>query len=348
MLHLDLSYSDCFEKKYPFEITLNDEALKLLTAEALQGSRIYELMQIRRPGDLWKYLWVQVHALPSSCSWQMPAAIKNERETHGPARFDWPEEYIPLTKFTKFFYAAGDDTNLESEAWLSAKNGSTFRRYFWKLFTEVRATQETIHQSPDLLVREELSAIASSRHARDFDAEPPFKLTPPGAVSQLAPQYTEAFYEQFTILIASPQVRSVGVWLQDYKLYQIACREQRKRALASGNKIGRDLIVSTGGADDIDCVTDWNAPTVYHDMGMDYSDLTVLFSAVVRKGGRFRRPLWLTPDDAGEVEGYVRTTGEGWTVYKDPVINEDFTASSASYRQGVIDMMEKDEERRAI
>ncbi len=51
-------------KNYPFRVRLHSHALAHLMNDALHSIRVYELMSIRRPGDVWNYVWVEAVEVP--------------------------------------------------------------------------------------------------------------------------------------------------------------------------------------------------------------------------------------------------------------------------------------------
>jgi hypothetical protein len=51
-------------KNYPFRTRLHFHALAHLMNDALNSVRVYELMSIRRPGDVWNYVWVEAVEVP--------------------------------------------------------------------------------------------------------------------------------------------------------------------------------------------------------------------------------------------------------------------------------------------
>ena len=82
---LDLTCDHYWGKKHPFRLKLHFHALVQLMNDALNGVRIYELMMIRRPGDVWNYIWVEAIDVPPRVQAMM---------TTGSLR--WPAGYMPF------------------------------------------------------------------------------------------------------------------------------------------------------------------------------------------------------------------------------------------------------------
>ncbi len=63
-IELDLVCHHYHGKNYPFRVRLHFHALAHLMNDALHSIRVYELMSIRRPGDVWNYVWVEAVEVP--------------------------------------------------------------------------------------------------------------------------------------------------------------------------------------------------------------------------------------------------------------------------------------------
>lgn len=66
-------------------------------AAALEAHQVHKLM-IRRPGDVWKYLWVKALDVPTFVSTKM-ASKREETFPHAFNRCRWLENSIPLNLF---------------------------------------------------------------------------------------------------------------------------------------------------------------------------------------------------------------------------------------------------------
>jgi hypothetical protein len=103
---------------FRFHVTLDPIAIAVLVEVALAGLRIYELMMIRRPGDILKYLWVRFGEVPDRVIERRQSRFIRLQEYQR-----WPEGMMPFEEFSGMFFWAGDDTEEEDECWLG---------YWWR------------------------------------------------------------------------------------------------------------------------------------------------------------------------------------------------------------------------
>ena len=66
LVQIDLQGHHYRGEPYSFRVEILDHALDHLIEDARNAYRVYELFAIRRPGDLWKYLWVRLIDVPGS------------------------------------------------------------------------------------------------------------------------------------------------------------------------------------------------------------------------------------------------------------------------------------------
>ena len=255
-----------------FRVELQHHALEHLMADAIEAYRVYELMMIRRPGDVWKYLWVKVVEVPPSVSQRMVW----EREKRFPyGRCPWPENSLPLNVFDSFFYWCYDDTPPESACWLPERESHRFLEFGARLFERVQAAQKELQSSDDLLVQTEISAIAALRHCHDCEAEVPWEITTPEYQSPSIAKRTTAYYEKLRQLLARPEMLNVAArGDDDYQTLRTVCTEQRRRSLATGNPVGQDMPVHVI-SDGFPSFSRWGAKVVCWQEGLGYGDLFI-------------------------------------------------------------------------
>lgn len=330
---LDLTCHPFRGDPIPFRVEVQFHALEHLMADALEAHRVYELMMIRRPGDVWKYLWVNVLEVPTGVIMRM-ASKREDEYPHG--RCPWPENCIPLNLFDSFFYWCWEDTSPESSCWLTERESIRFAEFGRNLYMRVQQTQEQIRASDDLLIRAELTEIAALQHCHDMDAQPPFELTTADYQSPTIPKRTTAYYEKLRGLLTGPEVLSVSVrGDDDYQTLRLLCMEQRRRALDTGRPIGHDMPLHVI-ADHFPSFARWSAKVACWQEGLGYGDLMLDgykwncdFTELL--GWKRRQLFALTHRSGADIEGYHRTSGEGWVLYHD--IRPGFDYAKVSQRE---------------
>lgn len=309
--------------KEVFKVEILDYALHQLIEDTEQAIRVYELMSLRRPGDVWHYMWVKIVDIPEATR----EGCKHLRESHGnlvpPCK--WPEGYVPLTAFDTLFWWDIDVTPPESACWLPVREGKRFRDFAKELFSRVKAAQAALRASEDILIQAELAAIDEHSHHRDFEVRCPFELTDQTYVSPTTPKRSKAYYEKLREVMSKPEVVCVAVrGDEDYQTLKAVLSEQRRRAICRGNRVGEDMPVSIL-CDGFPCGDDWGSRFVHCGEGIGYGDLFVevqrLGSSImdlVERHGMPRR-YFLTHRDEGEIQGYIRSAGDGWVLYEHAV-----------------------------
>lgn len=331
---LDLTCRPFRGDPMPFRVEVQHHALEHLMADALEAHRVYELMMIRRPGDVWKYLWVKALEVPAFVSTMM-ASKREEKFPYG--RCPWLENSIPLNLFDSFFYWCWDDeTSPESVCWLREREGGNFLEFGRQLFQRIQQAQQEILKTDDLLIRAELTAIEALQHCHDMDAQPPFELTTPDYQSPTIPKRTTAYYDKLRELLATSEVLSVSVrGDEDFQTLRLICLEQRRRALDTGRPIGHDMPLHVI-SDHFPSFARWSAKVACWQEGLGYGDLMLDgykwncdYTELLR--WKRRQLLALTHRSGGDIEGYQRTSGEGWVLYHD--IRPGFDYAKVSQRE---------------
>jgi hypothetical protein len=307
---LDLTVNHYRGEQYPFRVRFHFDALVQLFNDALQGTRIYELMMIRRPGDVWNYVWIETVELPPRI--QKMAKAEYARQSEG---------FIQFPKFDGMFRWAWMDTEPEDECWLHARGERPFRELADQLFLQVTVVQAKARKSQDILTAHVISAMESRRHAYDYLLEPPMACTSPGYSSNYhLPKHSPDYYQKLESLLASPETTSVGFsYDDDFQAIRLACAEQRKRADASG-KNQEEAFYITMLSDGRPYIRGWEAAVRYYAEGLGWADLYVAKADTFQICSKLRHslfPMFFVDSDAGEVEGYERLDqGTDWFLYK--------------------------------
>ena len=330
---LDLTCPPFRGDPMPFRVEVQHHALEHLMADALEAHRVYELMMIRRPGDVWKYLWVKALEVPAFVSSRM-ASKRQDEYPHG--RCPWQENCIPLNLFDSFFYWCwDDDTSPESVCWLREREGGSFLEFGRQLFQRIQQAQKGILKTDDLLIRAELTEIEALQHCHDMDAQPPFELTTPDYLSPTIPKRTTDYYKKVRELLATSEVLSVSVrGDEDFQTLRLICLEQRRRTLDTGRPIGHDMQLHVI-SNHFPSFARWSAKVVCWQEGLGYADLMLDSSGhcdyAELLGWKRRQLFALTHRSGADIEGYHRTSGEGWVLYHD--IRPGFDYAKVSQRE---------------
>lgn len=311
----------------PFRVKLHEFPLHHLIADAQEAHRVYELMSIRRPGDVWKYIWVELLDVPpsvhSSRKWRKDEA-KDSRK--------WPDNWLPLTEFDRCFYWAWDDTKPESQCWLPEREGPAFKKWAEELFAGVKTAQLAVQQAQDILIQIELAQMAATCHYRDYEAATPFEITPPDYESPVKPRFSQAFYDKLSELIRRPEVNCFSFIGEEYQVLRLAFTEQRLRFKSDDPLLPANSWPISILADFVHGLRDWNAQAQVYSEGIGYGYLMVC------PGEGSRRPLmgrmrWLLCETGeNEVPGFHRSSGDGWCLYQDLSSDEEFAQKSSSWR----------------
>jgi len=333
-MQIDLECDGSLGNRVPFRVELQTHALEALIADAIEAYRVYEMMMIRRPGDVWKYLWVKAVEVPDSVTKQM---ARRRKEAYPYADCPWPDACLPLTEFDKFFYWGWDDTSRESFCWLTERGGLRFKEIGDELFGRMRQAQAWLRNSSDLLIKSELAFVDTSAHPYDYHAYPQFMITQPDYTSPTKPVRSATYHDKLRELLRRPEVLCVAVrGDRDYASLKIVCAEQLRRAMISGNPVGHDLPLSVL-SDHFPSFDGWGSKALLYSEGLMYGDLFVNESGHtplknLMEMRLFRRRLALSHQDEGEIEGFQRTVGEGWFLYEDHQTGFDYTAISERTR----------------
>jgi hypothetical protein len=220
---------------------------------------------IRRPGDIWNYLWVEVVEVPG----QVLDQVARSREESGinSMRAPWPEKFIPFVDFDKMFRWCWDDTEREDACWLEAREGPLFRELADGEFAKIRDLQLELGKNCDVLIAHEISEIAAVRHPKDYIVEHRITRTLPGYQSPARRSLrTRPYYGKLKSLLDSPEVKSVAAaGDSDFETNRLIFSEQRRRADAQGCAPGKALLVCMS-SDGVAYADEWGAAAHYYEV----------------------------------------------------------------------------------
>lgn len=320
-LTIDVSYWTWRRTQERFCVELVHPALHELVNDALHGYRVYELLNLRRPGAIWEYVSVQLVDVID----EVRASFNTEWKRMNRAS-DLPEGGAPTLSYASFdslFYGAGDDTEPHHDAWLGERNGPLARRYRDDLFAWICATQESMATSEDILIRYETSLFAAHQHIFDFTLQPPFMEYDPDRTIVVNRLRSDTYYSRLEAILKNPTVKSVTAFdCKDYTATRALFAEQRRRANEKNLAAFQAFPISIFG-DRITYVNHWCGSFHRFDEGLAYGDLYLsqttgedadrIAYRVHDLGDRF--PHLLICDDVGELTGYSHESQDDWHHY---------------------------------
>lgn len=196
-----------WKSKQPFRVRLDTSALAELIDCAENAYRVYELMLIDRPGDVWDYVWVVIETVSERMAARVKHAYEDAKPHYG-GDHPWPESRIPFTVFDGLFYWGWDDTEPEDEAWLSHRNSPTMHAFAQQLLAMVRSTQCHLDWN-DHLIRHEVARIRSSDHPHGY-LERRSAIKKGQENQPNSSDLTPAFYKQLDELLGDPELTSIA------------------------------------------------------------------------------------------------------------------------------------------
>lgn len=311
----------------PFVLGLDARALVALFDAALCGSRVYELMTISRPAELFNYLYlnfVDIH----------PEVLKYVQNYSGPrARFDVMPFLggMAFPEFDRCFHWDVDGTFSFWECWLKHRDSDFWTIKLRTLLALTKKMQKRLRQVDDLLLKNEINLIDQNKHRRDFLISIDRIFVLENKVS-LTTSLPEELYEAIVSLVKNGNVNSVSCPLNDYALWHFLVEEQMRRSLRSDKK-PRDAFFLSGSDGGINFVPeDYGCDVHIPYEGATGADLFIkpqwhnFQAGLAGKGGSLHQASYtkayhymLTQEDYGELECASRTQIGEWILYENKV-----------------------------
>jgi len=308
--------------KHRFRVRLDSRPLMHLIEAADNAHRVYELLLIDRPGDIWAYTSVVLDELPPGVASRVAharqkCAPRSEGQTHA-----WPDGTMPFQDFDQLLYWAWDDTEPEDEAWLNHRDSGVMRSFAQQSLAMVRAAQNRLAWN-DHLRRHIASCVRAGEHAYCFlDHE--IAREKSGEHEPNEPTHTPAFYKQLDQLLRYTEIVSVAYRAHgDYRVLRMLATEQRRRAQRTGHSAGNALHIGALVDRTIDNEA-WDSEIWFFSEGLSHGDLFIeggglgstsikeLVETHHRMPGRFI----LSVRDEGEIAGFDKESGDGWALYR--------------------------------
>ncbi len=320
-LAIDLGEVGYRHDTHRFRVRLEAAPLVDLIRDARNAHRVYELLLIERPGDVWDYVEVGLDEVPPRVSGRVQAARPKGRSGFAPEPEARTADRIPLPAFDRLFRWMGDDTEPEDEAWLGHRETPVMHAFASELLAEVRAAQSGLASNDPLLAH----IAAQTRHGEhpyhhlDRRVAVERGRTPAPNVAS----HSAAFYAKLEEVLRDPDLASVAYRAHgDYRVLRILATEQRSRADRTGHRPDDALHVSAlvnrqAGNES------WGSVIWYYQEGLGQGDLFIEggglgsgLQALMASGGHKAVRIILADREAGSLPGFELETGDGWVLYR--------------------------------
>lgn len=311
---VELEYPIANNVLRPLKVIVHSYAIDHLQADAQEAYRVYELMSIRKPGDICHYIGIE----PVEVSEYTMSRCRDKKPE------DEPNTVISLATFDGFFLAAGEDTEPEDGCWLHFRKSARFKKHLRDLFERVRAVQQGLRNCSDPLIRHVIELMDTSSHPWDTSPHTQWWRTPSDYASRTKPQRSVEYYAKLRELLARPDITSVRLFEHDdYQTERLVCAEQRTRANATGQITFEALPICLFAKQDAGS-PGWGEKIVIFHEGAGYGTLVIVespedgafFKRMAEERERCEKYL-LFHAGAMDIDGYRRMDGPGWTLLED-------------------------------
>lgn len=305
----------------PFCVRLDAMPLHKLIADAANAHRVYELLLIKRPGDVWDYVTVAIEQMPKSLAARIKAAhqqpVPNPNAPHPPGQVE-----LPFNVFDRLFYWAGDDTEPEDRKWLNHRSAPAMLVFAQQLLAAVQAACAALDWN-DHLLRHIVAQVRLSTHAFDQLDRRTAVLRSREMPPRL-PGHTAGFYKELAHLVRDGAVCSVAYRASgDHRVLRTLATEQRRRANQTGHSVGAALQISALVNQKVSNEA-WGSKIRFFEEGMAHGDLFIegggisgdSVRSLVAMGLRVPGCAILSVRDEGDIPGFERTAGDGWFAYR--------------------------------
>ena len=311
----------------PFRVRLVTSPLTELIRATERACRVYELLLIDRPGDIWDYVMVALEAVPPAVTERLPRTDNNVRTGDDGAPTASP--LIPFPEFDRLFEYAADDTTDEAEKWLRHRDSAQMRSFARQALLAVRAAQGRLRSSDPLLSR--ISArVSAGEHAFCFlgrDAAREASRRTDSWVSRRPDTHTPAFYASLAEALRDPDLASVAYLGEgDFRALRMIATEQARRAARTGHE-PRHALHTVAMVNRHISNEEWESTIWYVGEGAPLGSQYSLFIEGYGQLTNFSSPelvssndsvckAFLATRDHGEIEGFSSDAGDGWVLYE--------------------------------
>lgn len=308
--------------KHPFRVRLDSSPLGQLIEAAENAHRVYELLQIDRPGGIWAYTSVALDDVPPGVADRVARARNEFASSREGAAHAWPDAQIPFEVFDQLFYWAWDDTEPEDEAWLTHRNSPVMRTFADQSLAIARAAQSRIDWN-DHLLRHIVARVRAGKHSYCYlDRRVALAKCQESIPNE--PSHSPAFYKKLGELLRDGELASIAYRANgDYRVLRMMATEQRRRAVRTGHVAGNALHLSAL----VDYTVDneaWDSKIWFFSEGLAPGDLFIeggglgatTVKDLIEVHGRRLGNYILSARDEDEIVGFDKEMGDGWTLYR--------------------------------
>ena len=312
---------------HSFKVLVDALALARLIDNAASGNRIYELMALRRPGDIIHYLWVTPEAIGPEVAELVQVA--HQRAPQSPGMNMDEAAGAPLQTFDSLFYWQGDDTETFAENWLRHRTRECWSELLLGLLAIVREAQNRLRCAGDFLSKREIELIDENRHRRDYWPEAARVMSRAGPASRqesLSPELLQTILQ----LALHTNVRSVSCPFDEPALWRALSEIQLRRAdelgvapqqalRLSGPDSGLDGIAPEDWAGEIHIPYEGAAPGdlfIQPDWRELRLDADHADGSLTQVNGGTPCHFLLAEKDFGELACATRRFVDGWVLYE--------------------------------
>lgn len=314
---LDLGLVGC-GPQHPFTVRLESGRLTRLMQDASRAHRVYELMLITRPGDVWGY----VDVVPVSLPPLLAARVERWR-----ARLDGGSSElvapIPFIDFDAMFFLSDDDGTAEDEAW-NARKGEGLEDFADRALASVRVAQIRLADGGPLLSHI-VKTVRDGTHPYAYlDRHAVIERGRGMRLGDRAPR--DSFHWTLLALLQEEGIRSVTYYGDgDHDTYRLLVTEQRRRAEALGKGPDEALHIRVF-ASQLPNDSEWGSEIWCQEEGL--GPTPDLFIDDAGAGGVLRAPkladlafdvscqAFFSIRDHGSIPEFEREIGDGWVVYR--------------------------------
>lgn len=317
VLAIDAGLTGDGRSEEPFRVRLEAGPLLDLIADARAGRRVYELMLLTRPGDVWPWIEVVIEAMPrrvrEHLSWQLPSLSSTDG-------VDVPPVPLPWVDFDHAMRPRNEGDLPEQWAWGGLRDSAPVRDYARGLLAMARDAVDGLPGLDPLLAHIVSSVrdgshpfhwIERARFVAGGRRQPPARAVSPRFLGRLDRLLRDGW-------IASAPYRGDGDW----HVLRAMASEQRRRAAHTGHRPGHALHLSA--LSNLRPSNDaWGSAIWYFDEGLAVGDAHVeqrnAMGRTLRElanGARGAGRYVLADFDAGEWPGWSREVGEGYAPYE--------------------------------
>ncbi len=306
------------DPKEPFIVRLDAAPLVELLEDSAKAHRVYELMLIDRPGDIWLY----VNAVPVALPKRVVDRIEYRREQSAEdGSADVASRPFRFTAFDTLFTPPHWDSDPEDDAWGEVAKSTVVHDFARQLLAMVRDSVVRISWN-DPLIAHIVASVRKGQHPFHMMDRNKFRHEIAGH-GVYPPEHSPGFYKKLDDLLRHPEIASVAYRAEgDYSVLRAMATEQRRRAEATGHAVGHALHLSA--LTDLKLLNEeWDSTIWFFSEGLAHGDLRIegrnqmgtSVSDLIVKHRYVPGRFLLSYRDEGDIPGFSREIGEGFVLY---------------------------------